>query len=335
MPATVPYRPPRVTPKALVHGTQTAVVVGPAGEEIYVDKYGRVKVQFYWDRQGKKDDKSSCWVRVSSTWAGKQWGFIQIPRIGQEVIVDFLEGDPDRPIIVGRVYNAEQMPPYELPANKTQSGVKIAQLARAAPRDFNEIRFEDKKGSEQVLVHAEKDYDDRGRERRDALGRPRSHEDHRPRRDDARQARPHRDRRQQRDDHDPRHAHRDGRQGRDDHHPRRANGDGRQGRKHHDRRRANRRRSRKPTSVTVGDAVDAHRRQRRVDHDRRRPDAVDGQGPRRLGRRRRYARRSQDAAPRRPDASIAIEATQGIELKVGQNSIKIDQIGHHDQRHAR
>ncbi|MEO8877035.1 MAG: type VI secretion system tip protein TssI/VgrG, partial [Polyangiaceae bacterium] len=102
IPALVPFRPARVTPKSIVHGTQTAVVVGPSGEEIYVDKYGRVKVQFFWDREGTMDDKSSCWVRVSNAWAGKQWGFIQIPRIGQEVIVDFLEGDPDRPIITGR-----------------------------------------------------------------------------------------------------------------------------------------------------------------------------------------------------------------------------------------
>jgi len=158
IPASVQYRPERVTPRALVHGTQTAVVVGPGGEEIYVDKYGRVKVQFFWDQDGKKDDKSSCWVRVSSTWAGKQWGFIQIPRIGQEVIVDFLEGDPDRPIIVGRVYNAEQMPPYDLPANGTQSGTKSRSSANGGTDDFNELRFEDKKGSEMVTLHAQKDF---------------------------------------------------------------------------------------------------------------------------------------------------------------------------------
>jgi type VI secretion system secreted protein VgrG len=158
MPHAVPYRPRRVTPKSIVHGSQTAVVVGPSGEEIYVDKYGRVKVQFYWDHLGKNDDKSSCWVRVSSTWAGKQWGFIQIPRVGQEVIVDFLEGDPDRPVIVGRVYNGEQMPPYDLPANHTQSGIKTRSSANGAAADANEIRFEDKKGSEQLLVHAQKDY---------------------------------------------------------------------------------------------------------------------------------------------------------------------------------
>jgi len=119
----VPYRSPRATPKATVHGLQTAVVVGPAGEEIHVDKYARVKVQFHWDRYGQKDDKSSCWVRVSQIWAGKNYGWMTIPRIGQEVIVDFLEGNPDNPIVTGRVYNAEQMPPWELPANATQSGV--------------------------------------------------------------------------------------------------------------------------------------------------------------------------------------------------------------------
>jgi type VI secretion system secreted protein VgrG len=159
IPMTIPYRPPLVTPRALVLGSQTAVVVGPAGEEIYVDKYGRVKVQFFWDRQGKKDASSSCWVRVSSTWAGKNWGFIQIPRIGQEVIVDFLEGNPDQPIITGRVYNAEQMPPYALPANMTQSGVLTRSSKGGAAANANWIRFEDKKGSEQLYIHAEKNQD--------------------------------------------------------------------------------------------------------------------------------------------------------------------------------
>ena len=157
IPASVPYRPPLITPRAVVRGSQTAVVVGPGGEEIFADKYARVKVQFHWDRQGKKDQNSSCWVRVSSTWAGKNWGFIQIPRIGQEVIVDFLEGDPDQPIITGRVYNAEQMPPYTLPANITQSGVLTRSSKGGSPANANEIRFEDKKGSEQLFIHAEKD----------------------------------------------------------------------------------------------------------------------------------------------------------------------------------
>jgi type VI secretion system secreted protein VgrG len=157
IPDSVAYRPPRITPKPFVQGPQTAVVVGKSGEEIYVDKYGRVKVQFFWDRLGKKDENSSCWVRVAQHWAGKNWGTIFNPRIGQEVIVDFLEGDPDRPIITGRVYNAEQMPPYPLPDNMTQSGVKTRSTQGGSPANFNEIRFEDKKGSEQLLIHAEKD----------------------------------------------------------------------------------------------------------------------------------------------------------------------------------
>lgn len=157
IPHSVPFRPPRVTPKPVVQGSQTAMVVGKAGEEIWVDNHGRVKVQFYWDRSGKKDENSSCWVRVASTWAGKNWGFVQIPRIGQEVIVDFIEGDPDRPIITGRVYNAEQTPPYALPANQTQSGFKTRSSKGGSGENYNEIRFEDKKGSEQLVIHAEKD----------------------------------------------------------------------------------------------------------------------------------------------------------------------------------
>jgi type VI secretion system secreted protein VgrG len=158
IPHKVPFRPPRTAPKPVVQGSQTALVVGKAGEEIWVDKYGRVKVQFYWDRDGRKDENSSCWVRVASAWAGKQWGHIQIPRIGQEVIVDFLEGDPDLPIITGRVYNAEQMPPYELPANQTRSGVKSRSSKGGSADTCNEIRFEDKKGSEEVYLQAEKDF---------------------------------------------------------------------------------------------------------------------------------------------------------------------------------
>ena len=159
MPSAEQFRTQRLTPKPFVQGPQTAVVVGPAGEEIYTDKYGRIKVQFHWDRRGKKDENSSCWIRVSHPWAGKAWGGIAIPRIGQEVIVDFLEGDPDQPIVTGRVYNAEQMPPYELPANKTQTGVKSRSSSGGSPANFNELRFEDKKGSEQVYLHAEKNQD--------------------------------------------------------------------------------------------------------------------------------------------------------------------------------
>ncbi|MGQ0697763.1 MAG: type VI secretion system Vgr family protein [Panacagrimonas sp.] len=159
IPGKEPYRAPRNTRRPIVQGPQTAVVVGPAGEEIFVDKYGRVKVQFHWDRLGKNDDKSSCWVRVSQIWAGKNFGWVTLPRIKQEVIVDFLEGDPDRPIITGRVYNAEQMPPWALPANKTQSGILTRSSMGGAPANANEFRFEDKKGAEQVFLHAEKNQD--------------------------------------------------------------------------------------------------------------------------------------------------------------------------------
>ena len=159
IPSAQQFRPERFTPKPFVQGPQTAVVVGPAGDEIFTDKYSRVKVQFHWDRYGKKDDKSSCWVRVSSPWAGKSFGFIQVPRIGQEVVVDFLEGDPDQPIITGRVYNAEQMPPWDLPANATQSGLLTRSSKSGAYGNANAIRFEDKKGSEQLWLHAEKNQD--------------------------------------------------------------------------------------------------------------------------------------------------------------------------------
>lgn len=157
MDAAEPFRAPRVTPKPIIAGPQTAVVVGPSGEEINTDKFGRVKVQFFWDRYGKADDKSSCWVRVAQVWAGKTWGGMQIPRIGQEVIVEFLEGDPDQPIITGRVYNADNMPPYKLPDNETLSGVKSN--SSKGGEGFNEFRFEDKKGEEQVFLHAEKNFD--------------------------------------------------------------------------------------------------------------------------------------------------------------------------------
>jgi type VI secretion system secreted protein VgrG len=153
-----PYRTPRYTPKPVIQGPQTAMVVGPSGSEIYTDKYGRVKVQFHWDRLGKRDENSSCWVRVAQVWAGKSWGGIQIPRIGHEVMVEFLEGDPDLPIITGRVYNAEAMPPYGLPDNATQSGIKSRSSKEGTGDNFNEIRFEDKKGSEELYLHAEKNH---------------------------------------------------------------------------------------------------------------------------------------------------------------------------------
>lgn len=159
IPAAQQFRPPRRTPKPFVQGPQTAVVTGPRGEELFTDKYGRVKVQFHWDRLGKKDEKSSCWVRVSHPWAGKNYGVVHIPRIGQEVVVDFLEGDPDQPLITGRVYNAEQMPPWELPANATQSGILTRSSKGGSVSNANALRFEDKKGSEQVWLHAEKNQD--------------------------------------------------------------------------------------------------------------------------------------------------------------------------------
>jgi type VI secretion system secreted protein VgrG len=157
IPSALPFRPPRVTPRPFVHGSQTATVVGNSGDEIFTDKYGRVKVQFHWDRQGQDNADSSCWVRVGTAWAGQQWGMIHIPRVGQEVIVDFLEGDPDRPIIVGSVYNAAQMPPYTLPDHKTQSGIKSRSSVQGTSSNFNELRFEDLKAKELIYFHAEKD----------------------------------------------------------------------------------------------------------------------------------------------------------------------------------
>jgi type VI secretion system secreted protein VgrG len=155
IPFDIPFRPPRRAEKPFIRGLQTAMVVGPKGEEIYTDEYGRVKVQFHWDREGKKDDKSSCWIRVGQFWAGNGWGSVFIPRIGDEVIVDFLEGDPDKPIIVGNVYNGDVMPLYPLPGDKTKSTIKT----KSSPNDpgFNEFRFEDKKGQEEIFLHAQKD----------------------------------------------------------------------------------------------------------------------------------------------------------------------------------
>jgi type VI secretion system secreted protein VgrG len=155
------FRTPRSTPKPTVSGPQTAIVVGPSGEEIYTDEYGRVKVKFHWDRYSKADENSSCWIRVAQVWAGKNWGAIYTPRIGQEIIVDFLEGDPDQPIITGRVYNAQAKPPYDLPTNKTMSTLKSN--SSKGGEGFNEIRFEDKKGEEQIFIHAEKNLDIRAK----------------------------------------------------------------------------------------------------------------------------------------------------------------------------
>jgi type VI secretion system secreted protein VgrG len=151
-----PFRPKRMAAKPLIRGPQTAIVVGPKDDEIWTDQYGRVKVLFHWDRFGEGDESSSCWVRVAQIWAGSNWGGIQVPRIGQEVIVEFLEGDPDRPIITGRVYNRDNMPPYELPANQTQSGIKSRSSKGGAASNFNEIRFEDLKGKEELFIQAER-----------------------------------------------------------------------------------------------------------------------------------------------------------------------------------
>jgi type VI secretion system secreted protein VgrG len=159
------FRPPARTRIPVVQGPQTAIVVGKAGEEIWTDKYGRIKVQFHWDRVGQDDERSSCWVRVAQGWAGKRWGSLFTPRIGQEVIVSFLEGDPDRPLVTGSVYNADNMPPYPLPAQATRSTVKSH--STVGGNGSNELRFEDKKGAEQLYLHAERDLEERVR--RDAL----------------------------------------------------------------------------------------------------------------------------------------------------------------------
>jgi type VI secretion system secreted protein VgrG len=159
IPVATPYRAPRIARKPVVRGSQTAAVVGKAGEEIWTDEFGRVKLSFHWNHRCTKNEESSCWVRVSSPWAGKGWGGISIPRIGQEVIVEYLEGDPDMPIVTGRVYNAENPVPYDLPANATQSGMKTRSTKGAGTANFNEIRFEDKNGEEQLYVHAERNED--------------------------------------------------------------------------------------------------------------------------------------------------------------------------------
>jgi type VI secretion system secreted protein VgrG len=156
IPADVPYRPERRTRRPAIKGVQTAIVTGAGGEEIHTDEHGRVKVHFHWDRLGKKDDKSSCWIRVSQLWAGAGYGAMWIPRVGHEVIVDFIEGDPDRPIIVGRVYHGANVPPYALPGEKTKSTIKSN--SSTGGDGSNELRFEDKKGSEEIYLHGQKDW---------------------------------------------------------------------------------------------------------------------------------------------------------------------------------
>lgn len=161
IPSVLPFRPSRVTPKPVINGTQTAVVVGPPGEEIFTDKYGRIKVQFHWDRIGKTDPHSSCWIRVAQVSAGSHWGAFQLPRIGQEVIVGFQEGDPDQPICIGSVYNPEQMPKYTLPDHKTRTYIRTNSTMGGV--GYNEIRFEDKADAEHIYVHAQKDMHQRVR----------------------------------------------------------------------------------------------------------------------------------------------------------------------------
>jgi type VI secretion system secreted protein VgrG len=158
VPKDIKFQPQPVSVRPTVQGPQTATVVGPRGDEIHTDKYGRVKLQFHWDRLGKKDEKSSCWVRVSHPWASKQFGMIALPRIGDEVVVEFLEGNPDRPLVTGRVYNGTNMPPYALPAQQTISGIKSQSSKGGGLSNANELRFDDKKGDEYVWFQAEKDF---------------------------------------------------------------------------------------------------------------------------------------------------------------------------------
>ncbi len=155
----IPWRPGRgfCSTEPKIYGLQTAIVVGPEGTEIYSDEYGRVRLQYHWDREGTYNEESSAWVRVASTWAGSNFGFMAVPRIGQEVLVQFLDGNPDRPVITGRVYNADNMPPWDLPANQTQTGMLSRSSQGGTYDNANAIRFEDKKGEEQLWLHAEKD----------------------------------------------------------------------------------------------------------------------------------------------------------------------------------
>jgi type VI secretion system secreted protein VgrG len=157
IPSQTQYRPSLYSKPPIIAGHQTAIVVGPEGEEIWTDEYGRVKLHFHWDRYSERNESSSCWVRVSQLWAGGNWGSVFTPRMGQEVIVDFIEGNPDKPIIVGRVYNADNMPPYALPENQNQSGIKTRSTKGGSVETFNELRFDDTLGSETLTIHAEKD----------------------------------------------------------------------------------------------------------------------------------------------------------------------------------
>ena len=157
LPEEVTYRPPLKTIKPRIDGVQTALVVGKPGDEIYTDKYGRIKLQFYWDRYGKKNETSSCWVRVATPWAGTKWGTLNIPRVGQEVVVTFVNGDPDQPLVIGSVYNSTHMPPVGLPEGKNYAGTK-SRSVKAGAGSFNEFSLDDSNGTEQVKLHAQKDY---------------------------------------------------------------------------------------------------------------------------------------------------------------------------------
>ncbi|WP_339652492.1 type VI secretion system tip protein TssI/VgrG, partial [Halopseudomonas pelagia] len=160
-PWDVAFRPQLEHVKPKVLGSQTAVVTGPEGEEIHCDEYGRIKVQFHWDREGQGNDQTSCWLRVSSSWAGNQYGGIAIPRIGMEVLITFLEGDPDQPLVTGCLYHKTHPTPYELPAHKTRSVFKTLSTAPGGGGDgYNELRIEDKKGEEQIYLHAQRDWDE-------------------------------------------------------------------------------------------------------------------------------------------------------------------------------
>lgn len=158
IPAATTFRPASVTPRPRIDGVQTAVVVGKAGDEIYTDKYGRIKIQFHWDRYGAKDENSSCWVRVSTPWAGNKWGTVTIPRVGQEVVVTFVNGDPDQPLVIGSVYNSAQMPPYPLPEGKSMMGMKSRSI-KGEGSSYNELVIDDTNGSEGFRINAQKNYD--------------------------------------------------------------------------------------------------------------------------------------------------------------------------------
>jgi type VI secretion system secreted protein VgrG len=156
VPVETPWRPSRNAPRPVIAGLQTALVVGPAGEEIYTDEHGRIRVQFHWDRHGRRDAHSTCWIRViQGPWSGAGWGFQFIPRVGMEVAVSFLDGDPDRPVVTGALYNGQNRVPHALPAEKTRSAIRTQSSPNS--QGYNELRFEDRAGAEEVYVHAQRD----------------------------------------------------------------------------------------------------------------------------------------------------------------------------------